>query len=160
MAKIILKETETYLRPDDSKSNRYIPFIVPEGIKKLYITYSYSPKDLEDKDKSYELIRENILRDAPEDIDRYTDYSEFMPLKNLVTLSLTYDYPDGLTHIFRGAAHRHDKEQYHEIGEKFASPGFLKGKITAGQWSLVLNVHALVTDICTCRIKIEGETEQ
>ncbi len=153
MDKIILKETETYLRPDDERSNRYIPFTVPEGIKKLFITYSYSPKILENKEKSYELIRENILRDAPEDMDRYTDYEEFMPLKNLVTLSL--DSPEG----FRGAAHRHDETQFHEIGESFASPGFLKSKIIAGEWRLSLNIHAVVTDICTCRIKIEGEAE-
>ncbi len=153
MDKIILKETETYLRPDDERSNRYIPFTVPEGIKKLFITYSYSPKILEDKEKSYELIRENILRDAPEDVNRYPDYEEFLPLKNLVTLSL--DSPDG----FRGAAHRHDENQYHEINKDFASPGFLKGEIISGQWTLSLNIHAVVTDICTCRIKIEGETE-
>lgn len=153
MTKTVFKETETYLRPDDTRSNRYIFFDVPEGTEKLHITYSYSPKNLEDKEKSYELIRENILRDAPEDIDRYTDYEEFLPLKNLVTVSL--DSPEG----FRGAAHRHDCDQYHEISENFASPGFLKGKITAGQWRLSLNVHAIVTDICTCRIKIEGEAE-
>ncbi len=154
MAKIILKETETYLRPVDSKSNRYMPFTVPVGTKKLFITYSYSPKSLEDREKSYELIRENILRDAPEDIERYTDYEEFMPLKNLVTVSL--DSPTE----FRGAAHRHDESQYHEIEEHFASPGFLKGKIDAGQWTLSLNVHAVVTDICTCRVKIEGEAKE
>ena len=151
MDKIIFEQMQIQLCPDDSKSNRYIPFTVPEGLKKLYITYSYSPKILEDKEKSYELVRENILRDAPEDIDRYTDYNEFMPLKNLVTVSL--DSPGE----FRGAAHRHDENQYHEIGESFASPGFLKGKICAGQWRLSLNIHAVVTDICTCRIKIEGE---
>ena len=153
MSKIILKDTETYLRPEDEKSNRYMPFTVPEGTKKLYITYSYSPKILEDKEKSYELIKENILRDAPEDINRYPDYEEFLPLKNLVTVSL--DSPEG----FRGAAHRHDDVQFHEISEDFASPGFLKGKITEGQWILSLNIHAVITDVCTCRIKIEGETE-
>ncbi len=153
MDKIILKETEICLRPDDERSNRYIPFSVPEGIKRLFITYSYSPKILEDKEKSYELICENILRDAPEDVNRYPDYEEFMPLKNLVTLSL--DSPEE----FRGAAHRHDETQFHEIGENFASPGFLKSKIIAGEWRLSLNIHAVVTDICTCRIKIEGEAE-
>ena len=120
MTKTVFKETETYLRPDDTRSNRYMFFDVPEGTGKLLITYSYSPKNLENKEKSYELIRENILRDAPEDIDRYTDYEEFLPLKNLVTVSL--DSPVE----FRGAAHRHDKEQYHEISKDFASPGFLR----------------------------------
>lgn len=153
MGKIILKESETFLHPSDEKSNKYIPFTVPEGISKLFITYSYSPKNLRDKEKSYELIKENILRDAPEDIDRYPDYDEFLPLKNLVTLSL--DSPEG----FRGAAHRHDENQFHEIGKSFASPGFLKSNIIEGEWRLSLNVHAVVTDICTCRIKIEGEAE-
>ncbi len=151
MAKIILKEAEALLHPQDSKSNRYILFNVPEKTVKLFITYSYSPKTLEDKEKSYELIKENILRDAPEDIDRYPDYEEFLPLKNLVTVSL--DSPTQ----FRGAAHRHDEKQYHEISKDFASPGFLKGEISEGEWRLSLNVHAVVTDICTCRIKIEGE---
>lgn len=154
MSNIIIKETETYLRPDDEKSTRHIPFIVPEGITKLFITYSYSPKILEDEEKSLELIKENLIRDAGGDWTEYTDYSEFLPLKNLVTLSLRS--PGG----FRGAAHRQDDRQLHEIGENFASRGFLKGKITEGYWTLCLNVHALVTEICTCKIKIEGETAE
>lgn len=154
MNKIVLKETQTYLRPEDEKSTRYIPFVVPEGADKLFITYSYAPKILEDKEKSYELIKENILRDAEDDFDKYTDYEEFMPLKNLVTLAL--DSPEG----YRGAAHRQADSQYHEIGEDFASVGFLKSKIIAGQWSLILHVHALVTEICTCNIKIEAEVTE
>lgn len=154
MSKIILKETQTCLRPEDEKSTRYIPFVVPEGAVKLFITYSYAPKILEDKEKSYELIKENILRDAGDDFCKYTDYEEFMPLKNLITLAL--DSPEG----YRGAAHRQADSQYHEIGEDFASVGFLKSKIIAGQWSLILHVHALVTDICTCNIKIEAEVTE
>ncbi len=151
MNKIILKETVTHLRPEDEKSTRYIPFNVPDGVKKLCITYSYSPKILEDKEKSFELIKENLIRDAGEDWTEYTDYEEFMPLKNLVTLYL--NSPLG----FRGAAHRQADSQYHEICEDFASPGFLEGCICEGVWTLCLNVHALVTDICSCNIKIEGE---
>ena len=155
MSKIILKETETYLCPGDAKSFRTVPFNVPENVKKLYITYSYSPKILEDKEKSYELIKENLVRDAGEDWTEYTDYEEFMPLKNLVTLALSSS--DG---SYRGAAHRQADNQYHEIGESFASPGFVKSKIIEGQWSLRLHVHALVTDMCTCKIKIEGEVAE
>lgn len=151
MNKIILKETQTHLRPDDEKSTRFIPFNVPEGVKKLCITYAYSPKILEDKEKSYELIKENLIRDAGEEWTEYTDYEEFMPLKNLVTLYLRS--PEG----FRGAAHRQADSQYHEISEDFASVGFLKGKITPGEWQLCLNVHALVTDFCVCHIEIEAE---
>lgn len=154
MSKIIIKETETYLRPLDEKSTRHIPFIVPKGTEKLFITYSYSPKILDDEEKSIQLIKENLIRDAGEDSAEYTDYNEFMPLKNLVTLSLCSPYD------FRGAAHRQADNQYHEIGEDFASPGFIRGKIVEGQWDLRLNVHALVTDVCTCNIKIEGEAAE
>lgn len=155
MSKIILKETQTYLRPDDEKSTRFIPFGVPEGVSKLCITYAYSPKILEDREKSLELIKENLIRDAGEDWAEYRDYEEFMPLKNLVTLALKA--PDG---SYRGAAHRQADSQYHEISEDFASVGFVKSKITEGQWSLCLHVHALVTDVCTCKIKIEGEVAE
>lgn len=154
MSKIILKETQTYLRPRDEKSTRHIPFGVPEGVSKLYITYAYSPKILEDEEKSLELIKENLIRDAGEDWTEYTDYEEFLPLKNLVPLSLRS--PEG----FRGSAHRQADKQYHEIGEDFASPGFIRGIIPSGQWSLCLDVHALVTDVCTCSIIIEGEVSE
>lgn len=154
MSKIILKQTQTHLYPADEKSTRFIPFSVPEGVKKLCITYAYSPKILEDKQKSIELIKENLIRDAGEEWTEYTDYEEFMPLKNLVTLYLRS--PEG----FRGAAHRQADSQYHEISEDFASAGFLKGKIVPGEWQLCLNVHALVTDFCVCHIEIEGEVAE
>ena len=153
MNKIILKETVTNLTPDDEKSTRYIPFTVPEGVKKLIITYSYAPKILDDEKKSLELIKENLIRDAGEDWTEFTDYSEFMPLKNLVTLSLFS--PEG----FRGAAHRQADSQYHEISESSADYGFIRGSITEGEWKLCLNVHALVTEYCRCNIKIEGEVQ-
>lgn len=148
-----LKETEAYLTPDDEKTHQYIPFSVENNVKKLCITYSYSPKLLEDEEKAVSLIKENLLRDAGEDVSEYDDYGKFMPLKNLVTLSLVS--PSG----YRGAAHRQDSEQYHEISEDFASPGFLKGRIEKGQWSLRLDVHAVVTESVTCKIKIKAEEE-
>lgn len=154
MNKILLKETQTCLHPEDEKSTRFIPFAVPEGVARLFITYSYTPKILEDREKSLELIKENLIRDAGDDWSEYTDYEEFLPLKNLVTLAL--NSPEG----YRGAAHRQAEIQYHEIGEGFASPGFMKSRIIEGQWELCLHVHALVTDVCTCNIKIEGEVAE
>lgn len=151
MNKIVLKETQLHLTPEDEKSTAFIPFDVPEGTQKLCITYAYSPKILEDKEKSYVLIKENLVRDAGENWTDYIDYEEFLPLKNLVTLYLRS--PEG----FRGAAHRQADSQYHEICSEVASPGFLKGKITPGQWQLCLNVHALVTDFCVCHVEIEAE---
>lgn len=150
----IIKETEIILRPEDEKSHRFIPFTIDGDCKKLYITYSYSPKELTDKERAYTLIEENLLRDAGDDAGEYEDYEKFMPLKNLVTLSLSS--PSS----YRGAAHRQPNEQYHEIGEDFASPGFIKGEIEKGQWCLSLDAHAVVTDKVICRIRIEAEGDE
>ncbi len=149
----LLIERELSLQDSDTKTSIDIPFTVPENTKKLFITYSYSPKILEDEEKAKRLIKENILRDAPEDVGEYTDYGRFMPLKNLVTLSLSS--PEG----YVGAAHRQDSEQYHEIGEDYASPGFINGKPEKGGWILSLDVHAIVTDKAFCKVKIEAEEE-
>lgn len=149
----LLIEKELILRESDSKTSIAVPFSVPENAEKLFITYSYSPKLLESEEKAKRLIEENILRDAPEDVEAYTDYGKFMPLKNLVTLSL--DSPLG----YIGAAHRQDSEQKHEIGVNFASPGFVRSRIVEGEWSLSLDVHAIVTDKVVCKLKIEVEEE-
>lgn len=133
--------------PDDEKSNIKVPFTVPEEFSKLVIDYSYSPKELEYGEKSIRLVRENLARDGYEDTG---DYSEFMPLKNLITLSL--DSPKG----YVGAAHRQAPKQSHEISAAFSSVGFDKTEIHAGEWILTLNLHAVVTDKCVCEIEVKG----
>ncbi len=150
----LLIEKELCLTESDTKTSVSIPFTVPGNTEKLFITYSYSPKLLEDEEKAKRLIKENILRDAPEDAEAYTDYGRFMPLKNLITLSL--NSPEG----YVGAAHRQDSEQHHEICEDFASPGFIKCKPEKGEWVLSLDIHAIVTDNVICKLKIEAEEEE
>ncbi len=150
----LLIEKELTLKDSDTKTSIDVSFDVPENTKKLFIAYSYSPKILVNEEKSKRLIKENILRDAPEDADAYTDYGKFMPLKNLITLSL--NSPEG----YVGAAHRQDSEQQHEIGEAFASPGFIKCKPVNGEWNLSLDIHAIVTDKVICKVKIEAEEEE
>ena len=147
----LIKQTVTCLTPEDEKGNRFIPFVLQKDYKKLVITCCYSPKILEDEEKTVRLIKENLERDAGDDASEYSDYSKFMPLKNLITLAV--ESPDG----FVGSAHRQAQSQVHEISEDFASPGFVKTKITKGQWSAVLNCHAVVTDSVKYEITIEAE---
>ncbi|MBR3815307.1 MAG: hypothetical protein IKJ27_01125 [Clostridia bacterium] len=149
LMKILLNKTVT-VTPENERTNIFLPFAVPSGVKKLIIDYSYSPKELTDREKCEALIKENLIRDCGEQWTEYTDYGEFMPLKNLITLSL--DSPEG----YVGAAHRQAATQHHEIGEEFASVGFDKVKISAGEWVLTLNLHAVVTDECVCEIEVKG----
>lgn len=147
----LIAEREICLTPEDEKTSKKIPFVLEGKTKKLIINYSYSPKELDDKEKAEELIKQNLLRDAGDDAAEYTDYEEFMPLKNLVTLSL--ESPSG----YVGAAHRQASSQHHEIGPDFASPGFIKNEVQQGQWNLFLDIHAIVTQSCSCKLKIEAE---
>ena len=147
--KVLLKKS-IRVTPEDEKTNVFIPFSVPECCGKIEIDYSYSPKDLEDEKRSRGLIKENLIRDGWDEIAEKGDYKEFMPLKNLITLSL--DSPEG----YVGAAHRQAAIQHHEISEDFASVGFDRVKITAGEWVLALNLHAVVTDECNCEIEVRG----
>lgn len=147
--KIVL-ETDVHLTPADEKTNVVLPFRLEEEMEQLKIIYSYTPKNLDGETgaRAAELC---LQRDAGEYRAEYPAVASFLPLKNLITLSL--DDPNA----YRGAAHRQACEQVHILSKTEASPGFCMGAIPTGDWKLTLNVHALVTPFCDCRVRIEAE---
>lgn len=132
---------------DCDKTNISNKFDVPSGIKLLKIRYSYSPKILEDREKAVMIVRDCFEKYDEEMITRPIDY---LPVKNLVTISVDENGK------YRGAAHRQADRQEHIISENFASPGFIKGAISQGQWDIVLNVHSVSCDV-EYEIVVEGE---
>lgn len=147
-------ETDVHVLPESEKKNIALPFTLEADAEQMRISYSYAPKEL-DGAAARERIEACLLKDTGEFRAEYPDYTHYLPLKNLITLSL--DAPNG----YRGCAHRQAPQQVHILSESFCSPGFLPGKIQKGEWRLVLNVHALVTDFCDCHIQIEvGEVGQ
>lgn len=147
---MLLLNEEFQVLYKDEKTNISFPFTVPEGTVSLKISFSYDPKLLEDGDRAKMLIENNIKKDAGDYADQYPDWKEYLPLKNLITLSL--DDAKG----YRGCAHRQDKEQIHIIREDFASRGFHKGRPEAGSWKVVLNLHGIVTEKVNCILKVEA----
>lgn len=147
---MILLEKEFAVFPENEKTNISFPFAVPEGADSLKFTFSYSPKVLCDDERAKWLIENNIKKDAGEFADEYPCWQEFLPLKNLITLSV--DDAEG----YRGCAHRQAEYMEHIISEDFASPGFNKGKIKEGQWKAVLNIHGIVTEKTDCKLKVEA----
>ncbi|MGN0570928.1 MAG: hypothetical protein ACI4K9_01955 [Candidatus Fimenecus sp.] len=143
-------ETAVRVTPAQEKTNIFLPFSLEKEVEQLKIVYSYAPK-LSDGEAAKEAAEKCLQRDAGKYRAQYPAAEAFLPLKNLITLSL--DSPKG----YRGAAHRQADSQVHILTEQTASPGFLPGKLPAGDWRLVLNVHALVTPFCDCCIKIEVE---
>ena len=70
--------------------------------------------------------------------------------KNLLTLTLLG--PGG----FRGAAHRFAPRQTIELDERWATPGFLPGRIPPGEWTAEIDVHAVVSTACRYELTVEA----
>lgn len=147
---MLLLEKEFQVFYSDEKTNISFPFEVPEGVNALKVTFSYSPKVLYDDERSKMLIENNIKKDAGDFADEYPSWKEYLPLKNLITVSVD----DPVT--YRGCAHRQAEYMEHIIGEDFASDGFNKGKVQGGQWKVVLNLHGIVTEKVDCILKVEA----
>ncbi len=145
-----LLEKEFQIFPKDEKTNITFPFIVDKNTKALKISFGYEPKRLEDNERAKTLIENNIKKDAGEYADNYPSWQEFLPLRNLITVSV--DDTDG----YRGCAHRQEKYMEHIITEDFASLGFYKGEIKQGQWKVVLNIHGVVTEKIDCKLMVEA----
>lgn len=144
---IIFEKTGKVI-PEQDKTNIALAFSVPDGTDRLIIDYTYGPKLLEDKNTAHALLKKSIEKYLGNEYCAEPD--DFMPVKNLITLSLDENGK------YRGAAHRQADTQHHEIGEALASPGFIKGRITGGTWKIVLNVHCCACDV-NYSIKISAE---
>lgn len=147
---ITVLETELRVLPEHEKTNFILPFSLPFEASQMQIRFTYAPKIL-DGAPAVEKSEICLCRDAGPYRGEYPAAAHYLPLNNLITLSL--DAPDG----YRGCAHRQAPQQTHILTEKSCSPGFLPGKIRKGEWKLWLHVHALVTETCDCRVKIEAE---
>ena len=135
------------ITPSQSKTNICFDFEVPGGVKALRVEYKYSPKHVEDKEKSVEMIS-LAAKKYGEEIKSFDD---LLPLSNLVTLS--FDDCNG----YRGAGHRHPNEQSIYISSEASTPGIINSPITQGMWIVTLNVHFVGSDEVEYSIIIEGE---
>ena len=145
-------QKQLILSKKDEKTNVSVEFILENDASFLKITYDYSPKVLDDEESSKQQIIACLKRDSV--VESADEWRKYLPIVNLVTLSLDDPF------TYRGCAHRHAPSQEHIISENFASPGFIKGKISKGKWLLQLNVHAVVSKQCVCNIKIEAGGEE
>jgi len=135
--------------PEQSRTHVRYTFRLDEPASAIRIRFAYSPKQLDDEKRARELLEQSfglyLLPEqqalAIEKLDRY------LPLMNLITLSV--DDPDG----YRGACHRHTPDQLLSLAEHGASPGLMKGKPGAGEWTITLSLHAIVTESCAYHLQ-------
>lgn len=145
---ILFKKSVTLSTADD-KTNIVHKFNVPDNIKALKIKYEYSPKEVPDRENAIEIIKACFMEFEEPIIGRPSDY---LPVKNLLTLSL-----DGGGE-YRGASHRQSSKQEIVLSEDEATCGYIKGKITSGEWRAVISTHNISSDV-TYTLEVEGEEE-
>lgn len=138
-----------------SKSHIAYKFFLAQSRGRLGIDFAYSPKNLEDTGKAKTLIEQGLklyVEDEFRELAK-SKWQSYLPLKNLITLSV--DDPTG----HRGAAHRPDPEQHLFISELESSPGLNRVDLQAGQWTVTLSLHAVVSDDCHYSLQIWHEEE-
>lgn len=144
---IILKEERRILQ-EKSNTHINIPFIVPFDGKKLVIKFSYFPKQVVDEILSLKLIQECLETFEPTKIYRIEELNNFLPLNNMLTLSI--DSPEG----FLGTAHRQMSEQRHIISETESSRGFIKQKVQKGEWNITISVYPLISPFVDFELEV------
>ncbi|MDR0731629.1 MAG: hypothetical protein LBF63_08170 [Treponema sp.] len=148
----VLLDRLILLHADDEKTNVLASFPVEKDFDSLELVYAYEPKGYDDAGAARRMIEACVRRCVPEEYRRNLEpLDRFLPsVKSLVTLSLDYNGR------YLGCAHRHAPQQRHIISANFSSPGFLRQPARAGNWRVVLNVHAVVSRELRCHLQVLG----
>lgn len=143
-----LFETRGKITPLQDKTNIVHHFSVPDGVNKIAVKYSYSPKTVDDKDLAVRALQKGMKKYGV----TFFDPERFMPVNNLITLS--FDERGE----YRGACHRQANKQTIVIAGKNSTPGILNREIQPGDWDVMLNVHFVGCDV-DYNIEITGEVD-
>lgn len=138
---------------EDHHTHRVYEFSVPPGLREIRVKLAYSPKDFDDEEKSLEIIRGILARDAWYETFTEEEVRGFLPLRNHISVSI--DSPDG----WLGTAHRHAPRQEYFINEKDCACGFRPAQIKAGEWKITLSFNCVVTGTVNVRVVAEGYDE-
>ncbi|MBR7060689.1 MAG: hypothetical protein IKI34_03035 [Eubacterium sp.] len=129
---------------NQSKTNISHNFSVSDNAKGLIVSFSYSPKDVEEK-TALKLIEDGLKKYE----EKCDNPSDFLPIRNLLTLSFDENGK------YRGACHRHPNEQIIRISSENSTPGIINKEVESGEWNAVLNVH-----FAGCEIEYSIEIEE
>ena len=147
----LLFETSAYVPPEKTDHCIPIDVFVDAPYDRLEFTYHFEPLYVEPREFALELIRKARRKYVPEEYTGgYPSETDFLPLKNLLTLSF-----DDETGTFRGSAHRGEPDQFCFVEEGDATPGLYPGKINRGYWRVTLLGCSIVTDL-HYTLKVEG----
>jgi len=157
---IAIETIHRTLTPNDARACIEFPFTVPRGTTELFITGWYQPTHTYDDKRARELAIAAIEQYAffpegdPATMPRQEIPEEtlrrFLPIQNAPNYSL-FD-PKG---TMRGQVNENGIVQGSQINEDTASPGCVAGPIVPGEWKMVLEIAAVVTNTMELRIDID-----
>lgn len=149
---MVLFESEYRWTPADAQSDVAFSFACPDTVRQVRVFFSFSP-GLENAE---DICRPQVERALARYYDSYPrdlqpmDAARFLPVKNLVTLSLDKDGQ------YLGNAHRWATVQEHALSAEAASLGFTPPARVPGLWSGMLHLHEIISPVCRARLRVEG----
>jgi hypothetical protein len=142
------------LTEKDHQTNVKLPFVVENPASKLIVNFQYTPKHAEDQ-QAYSKVEQALSKYVPqEEQKKWGTVTRYLPLENLVTISLSYEDE------YIGAHHNKATTQEAIISPAFSSKGFLKKAIEPGCWELQLNVHCVASRKIEVSVAIRLEEEE
>lgn len=137
--------------PAHSASDVPFAFSCPASVQELHISFTYAPGD-ETNAACVRQVEDAITRyydRYPRELEPMT-VQQYLPVKNLITLSLEKDG------VYLGNGHRWDTAQDHVISTDYASFGFSSPQDMQGQWRGMLHLHEIISPTCTGTLRVEG----
>lgn len=151
---LVLFRNEYCWTSEDAQHDVIFSFSCPTEIQEVRISFSFSP--------AFETEKSICLPRIEDALGRYYDsYSRalqpmeslrFLPIKNLITLSVSKDGK------YLGNAHRWEPEQEHVFTAVSASRGFVAPEKLSGEWSGMLHLHEIISPQCKGTLYIEGRS--
>lgn len=135
------------LVPEDHQTHRKIVLELDHTYQALEINFSYDPQEVP-TEQAKEYIREALpLYNLPE-----TAVDDFLPLVNLITVSLSYESE------YIGCRHNKETKQTIRIAPEQSSLGFIPHEIKAGVWEIQLNLHCVRSEV-SVHLDVRGVLE-
>lgn len=142
---VVLFQQTLTLTELDNQQHKKIKIFLDQDYEALHIAFSYSPQEVP-KDLAIRVIEETLPQ---YDWEKNLRSMDFLPLKNLVTISLACEGE------YLGCRHNKETQQEIIISEKGSSWGFIPQKVCSGQWEIQLNLHCVQSGV-TVELMVKG----
>lgn len=129
----------------DNQQHKKIKIFLDQDYEALHIAFSYNPQEVP-KELAIRVIEETLPQ---YDWEKNLQAMDFLPLQNLVTMSLAYEGE------YLGCRHNKETQQEILISEKESSWGFIPQKVSSGQWEIQLNLHCVQSEV-TVELMVKG----